>query len=165
MFLSIKSRVASVALCLVACFLLTSQALAGDAVVKNGSEVAVHYVGKLPDDTVFDKSEGRGPLKFKVGSPQIIPGMSNGVIGMKVGDKKTINILPKEAYGEYDKSLLIDVPLKNLPPDVKIGSQLQSPQGYMVTVKELKKETAVIDANHFLAGKTLVFEITMVSIN
>ena len=68
--------------------------------VKNGDTVKVHYHGKLTDGTTFDSSEGRQPLEFEVGSGSVIPGFDSGVVGMSVGDKKTINIPADEAYGE-----------------------------------------------------------------
>ncbi len=136
-----------------------------DGAAKEGSVVEIDYVGKLQDDSIFDKSEGRGPLKFTVGSKNIIPGMSDGVIGMMVGDNKTVTIPAKEAYGERNEKMIFEVPLKNLPQGVKAGSKLTSPQGQMITVKEVKKDSAVLDANHFLAGQTLIFEIKMVSVN
>lgn len=152
------------ALFLVAILSIHSSALAGEA-AKEGSVVEIDYVGKLQDDSVFDKSEGRGPLKFTVGSKNIIPGMSDGVIGMKVGDNKTVTIPPDQAYGVRNEKLIFEAPMKNMPPGIKAGSKLTNPQGQIITVKEVKKDSAVLDANHFLAGETLIFEIKMVSVN
>ncbi len=67
--------------------------------VKSGDTVKVHYHGRLTDGTTFDSSQGREPLQFEVGSGMVIPGFDNGVMGMVVGDKKTINIPVAEAYG------------------------------------------------------------------
>ncbi len=138
---------------------------ADERVAKDGDTVSINYTGKLEDNTVFDASKGRGPLKFKVGTEQIIPGMNNAVRGMKVGEKKTVSIPPTEAYGNRNEKLIFDIPLKQLPQGVKPGSKLMNPQGHPVTVKEINGENAVLDANHFLAGKTLIFDIEMVSID
>ena len=84
---------------------------------------------------------------------------------MKVGESKTVSIPSKEAYGPYNDKLVFEVPTKNLPPGVKAGTPLRDPQGNMVMVKEVKGDKSVLDANHILAGKTLIFDIKLVSIN
>lgn len=138
--------------------------------VKEGSTVSVHYTGKLTDGTIFDSSDGREPLKFKIGEGSLIRGFEDGVIGMKVDESKTVNIKAAEAYGDVREDLFIDVPKSQLPPDLKIeeGMDLisQQPDGQQVVVKvkEIKPEIVVIDANHKLAGKDLIFEIKVTEI-
>lgn len=153
-----------------ACMLMLSLILASPSgadnrAVKSGDNISIHYTGKLEDGTVFDKSEGRDPLKFQVGTPGIIKGMNDGVMGMKVGEKKTLKISPAEGYGERDDKMTFDVPLDKLPKGIKAGERLMSQRGDAVVVKEVKKDVAVLDANHFLAGKTLIFDVTLVSID
>jgi len=137
---------------------------AEDRVAKDGDTVSIHYTGKLEDKTVFDTSENREPLEFTLGDKNLIPGMTNGVRGMKVGESKTITIPQEEAYGPYNDKLVFEVPTKNLPPGIKSGTPLKDPQGNMVIVKEVKEDKTVLDANHILAGKTLIFDIKLVSI-
>jgi FKBP-type peptidyl-prolyl cis-trans isomerase 2 len=138
--------------------------------VKKGDTVKVHYTGKLTDGTVFDSSDGREPLEFKVGDGKLIRGFDEGVVGMQVDENKTINIDAAEAYGDVREDLIIDVPKSQLPPDLKpeVGMELvsQQPDGQqvVVTVKELKPEAIVIDANHKLAGKDLIFDVKLVEI-
>jgi peptidylprolyl isomerase len=139
-------------------------AVAEDRVAKDGDKVAIHYTGSLEDKTVFDTSENREPLEFTVGDKNLIPGMTNGVRGMKVGESKTITIPQEEAYGPYDDKLVFEVPTKNLPPGITAGTPLRDPQGNMVMVKEVNAEKSLLDANHILAGKTLIFDIKVVSI-
>jgi FKBP-type peptidyl-prolyl cis-trans isomerase 2 len=141
-----------------------SSVVAEDRVAKDGDKVSIHYTGKLDDQSVFDTSENREPLEFTLGEPKIIPGMNNAVRGMKVDQSKTVSIPSDEAYGPYDDKLVFEVPTKNLPPGVKTGTPLRDPQGNMVLVKEVKGEKSVLDANHILAGKTLIFDIKLVSI-
>ena len=105
------------------------------------------------------------PLKFTLGEKNIIPGMSQAIRGMKVGESKTVTIASKDAYGPYNDKLVFEVPTKNLPPGVKAGMPLRDPQGNMVLVKEVKGDKSVLDANHILAGKDLIFDIKLVSIN
>jgi peptidylprolyl isomerase len=137
---------------------------------KNGDTVKVHYTGKLTTGDQFDSSAGREPLEFTVGAGQMIKGFDLAIPGMKVGDKKTINIPAAEAYGERSDDALIEFPKENIPADMKLepGMQLtlsnQHGQPVPVIVTEIKDDVVVLDANHFLAGKELVFDIELVSI-
>ena len=138
--------------------------------VKKGDKVKVHYTGKLTDGTVFDSSEGKTPLEFEVGAGMMIAGFDKAVHGMKIGDKKTAEIPAAEAYGNRRDEMLFDVPTSNLPegmePTVGMPLAMQQPDGTPVPVKiaEVKGDTVVIDANHELAGKDLVFDIELVEI-
>ena len=139
-------------------------AVAGDQPAKNGDKVSIHYTGKLENQEVFDTSESREPLEFTLGEKNIIRGMNDAVVGMKVGESKTITIASKDAYGPYNDKLVFEVPTKNLPPGIKAGTPLRDPQGNMVMVKEVKGDKSTLDANHILAGKNLIFDIKLVSI-
>ena len=138
---------------------------------KKGDSVKVHYTGKLTNGEKFDSSEGREPLAFTVGAGQMIPGFDAAIPGMSVGDKKTINIPAADAYGERSDEAIIEFPKENVPADMKLepGMQLtltnQHGQPVPVTVSEIKDDIIILDANHFLAGKELVFDIELVEIN
>jgi FKBP-type peptidyl-prolyl cis-trans isomerase 2 len=140
------------------------------SVVKIGDTVNVHYHGKLTDGTTFDSSEGRAPLQFVVGEGQVIKGFDNALIDMNVGDKKTVQIPVEEAYGPAAPENFIEFPKTEFPPelDPQVGVQLHlsDNQGnhFPVIVTEVKESSVVLDANHPLAGKDLVFEIELVSI-
>ena len=138
--------------------------------IKIGDTVKVHYTGKLEDGTVFDSSlvEGREPLETVLGNNMLIKGFENGLIGLSEGDKRTLEIEPSEGYGEYQEEMVNEIPKGSVPENVKEGEMLQgmSPMGPInVKVVEVKEETVVIDANHPLAGKKLVFDIEVVNIN
>ena len=138
--------------------------------VKHGDTVKIHYTGKLKDGTVFDSSEGREPLEFKIGGGQVIKGFENGVTGMLVDDEKTVEIPPEEAYGYAREDMLLKVPKTNFPdnitPEVGMKLQMQQENGtpVVVTVKKVDEESVTLDANHHLAGKTLIFDLKLVSI-
>ena len=138
---------------------------------KNGDKVKVHYTGKLVSGEEFDSSAGRAPLEFTVGAGQMIKGFDAAIPGMIVGDKKTINILADEAYGPRIEEAIIEFPIANVPPDAKleVGMQLtltnDQGQPVPVTVVELRDDAVIFDANHFLAGQDLVFDIELVEIN
>jgi peptidylprolyl isomerase len=136
--------------------------------IKKGSIVDVHYVGKLSDGAVFDSSEGKNPLKFKIGSGQIIPGFEQSLIGKKVGDKITVKIQPEFAYGSFKEELIIEVPIDKMPGGVKVGELLNAiePNGNSITVivKEVNSDYVKIDFNHPLAGKELTFDIEVIEV-
>jgi peptidylprolyl isomerase len=138
--------------------------------VKDGDIVKVHYTGKLTNGEQFDSSTGREPLEFTVGAGQMIKGFDAAMPGMKVGEKKTINILPEDAYGVKDEQAIIEFPKENIPKEMKpeVGMQLQlrneNGQPFPVTIAEIKDDIIVLDANHSLAGKELVFDIELVEI-
>jgi peptidylprolyl isomerase len=140
------------------------------AQVKQGDVVKVHYTGKLLSGDQFDSSEGREPLEFTVGAGQMIKGFDAAMPGMEVGDKKTVNIPAADAYGEKDPTAIIEFPKENVPADMKLeqGMQLtlsnQEGQPFPVVVTEIKEDIIVLDANHFLAGQELVFDIELVEI-
>ena len=140
------------------------------AQVKDGDTVKVHYTGKLVNGEQFDSSTGREPLEFTVGAGMMIKGFDAALPGMSVGDKKTVNIPAAEAYGEKDPNAVIPFPKENVPADMKLepGMQLtltnQEGQPFPVVVTEIKDDVIVLDANHFLAGEELVFDIELVEI-
>lgn len=137
---------------------------------KKGDVVKVHYKGKLNSGEQFDSSEGREPLKFTVGAGQMISGFDKAIPGMSVGEKKTITIAPSEAYGEKNEEAIIEFPKANIPADMKLESgmklQLRNEAGHPVpvTVTEVKDDVVILDANHELAGKELIFDIELVEI-
>jgi peptidylprolyl isomerase len=137
---------------------------------KDGDSVKVHYTGKLKDGSVFDSSEGREPLEFKVGAGQVIPDFENAVIGMNIGDSKTVDTPAENAYGAYSNEMIVDVPLDQFPPDIKpeigLTLQMRQPDGHAlnVVVSNVSDTVATLDANHPLAGKDLTFEIRLIEI-
>ncbi len=140
------------------------------AQVKEGDTVKVHYTGKLVNGEQFDSSVGREPLEFTVGAGMMIKGFDAAMPGMAVGDKKTVNIPAADAYGEKDPNAIIPFPKENVPADMKLepGMQLtltnQQGQPFPVVVTEIQEDVIVLDANHFLAGEELVFDIELIEI-
>lgn len=137
--------------------------------IRQGSTVEVHYTGRFPnEEQPFDSSEGRDPLKFEVGVGQVIPGFENAILGKNVGDKVQVTISATDAYGEVREDLFVQVPFDKMPGDVEVGQALEAQgengQSAQVFVKEINEDNVVIDGNHPLAGKDLVFEIEVVEI-
>jgi FKBP-type peptidyl-prolyl cis-trans isomerase 2 len=138
--------------------------------VLSDSTVTVNYTGRLEDGTIFDSStvEGREPMTTKLGQGQLIKGFEEGLVDMSEGDKKTVEIESAEAYGEYLDYLIQEVEKSQMPGEVEVGMPLQAQTEMGVVqfvVKEVKDETIVLDANHPLAGKKLIFDLEVVSID
>ena len=138
---------------------------------EDGDSVSVHYTGTLNDGSTFDSSVGRDPLQFTIGQGQMIPGFENAVLGMQVGEKKTVRLKPAEAYGPHQENRVLIISRNELSegmnPAVGDRLQMQTQSGGMVVVVviETNEETVTIDGNHPLAGKALNFEIELVAIN
>lgn len=137
---------------------------------KNGDKVTIHYTGRLLDGTIFDSSQGRDPLPFTIGSGQVIPGFEEAVIGMAIGESKTVNIPVEKAYGPRNEEMVLSVPKNQVPPDIEpeVGMQLQlmneANQPIVVRVVEVTDEHVALDANPPLAGQELVFDIELVTL-
>lgn len=139
------------------------------SVINENSSVKVHYTGKLEDGTVFDSSltEGREPLEVKLGEGKLIPGFEKGLYGLSAGEKTTIKIQANDAYGDIVEERIQEVEKQYVPESVFAGQQLtaDTPQGPItVVVKEIKEATVVLDGNHPLAGKNLIFDLEVIEV-
>ena len=138
--------------------------------VQKGDNVSVHYHGRLIDGSTFDSSEGREPLQFTAGSGQVIPGFDEAVLGMLIGDKKTVHIPVDNAYGQRNEDMVMPYPKSDFPEDMQpaVGMQLQMGDNagnvFPVTIVEVTEDSVLLDANHELAGHDLIFEIELVTI-
>jgi peptidylprolyl isomerase len=138
--------------------------------IKEGDAISVHYTGRLENGEIFDSSQGRSPLDFTVGSGQLIKGFDHAVMGMAVGEKKTVTLQPTDAYGERQEDLFVDLRKKHIPEgmDLEVGMVVELSDGGQnmipAFVQEIHDEFVRMDLNHYLAGKVLVFDIEIVSI-
>lgn len=140
------------------------------AQAKQGDTVKIHYTGKLEDGTVFDTSTGRDPLQFNIGESQVIQGFEKGVTGMALNESKTITIPSDEAYGPHREEMVLNIPRDQFPPNIEpeIGQQLElgqeNGQTTIAIVSQLSESNVTLDANHPLAGETLIFDIQLIEI-
>jgi len=138
--------------------------------VKKGDTVKIHYTARLKDGEVFESSKGHVPFQFTVGDGSVIPGLEKAIIGMRVGEKKTIEVPPEEGFGPRREELVFKVERNTIPSDIDpfIGQNLQMrhPEGGVVNlvVTDMDDETITLDANHPLAGNTIVFDVELVEI-
>jgi FKBP-type peptidyl-prolyl cis-trans isomerase 2 len=138
----------------------------------NGDKIKVHYSGKFEDGTEFDTSKEREPLEFTLGSGAVIPGFEKSIIGMEIGEKKTVTIPAEEAYGLRHEELIWKREKTEFPEGVtpavgkQVGIRLNQPDAPLINalITEVSEDNVTLDANHPLAGKTLVFDIELVGI-
>ena len=135
---------------------------------KNGDRVRVHYTGRLEGGQVFDTSREGEPLEFTVGADNIIQGFSEAVRGMRVGESKTIEIAPDDAYGPRRDGLVTSIPRgqTQFPVEPQVGMRFGLPLedgGQLeVVVTEVTDTHVTIDGNHPLAGQKLIFDVELV---
>lgn len=140
-----------------------------NVVVEKGSSVKIEYTLKDDKGAVIDTNAGKDALAFTQGSQQIIPGLDKALLGMKVGDSKKVTVKPEDGYGNVDPKAEAEVPKTALPEGAAVvGTRLlargQDGHPRPVTVKAVKDTTVVLDLNHPLAGKTLFFDVKIVSV-
>ncbi len=141
------------------------------SIAKKGDRVKVHYVGTFVSGEKFDSSVDRQePIEFVLGAGQMIQGFDKAVEGMTLNERKKITIPSAEAYGEVREDHYIKVDRADVPTDIEliVGSQLavQTGEGQQVPVhiSEVTEEYVMLDANHPMAGKDLVFDLQLVEI-
>ena len=167
--------------------------------VKTGDRVKIHFNGTLEDGTLFDTTyegssceegdcdcgdedcncedggcgcgDAAGPMELEIGAENFFPQVEEALIGMAVGDKKTITIKTVDAFGEYDAEQVSAVPRDQFPDDIdpQVGDTFElvndDGEGMVVTVIDVDGKEVTLDANHPLAGEDLIFELEVVEIN
>jgi peptidylprolyl isomerase len=137
------------------------------AQVKEGDTIRIHYAGKLEDGSVFDSSEGGASLEIKLGRGEFIKGLEEGVIGMEPGESRSIFMPPDKAYGPHLKEKVFefhkDRISEGITPEIGQQMQLYRADGMPLSVTVIDKtETGyIMDVNHALAGKNLIFDVTL----
>ncbi|HMN61167.1 MAG TPA: peptidylprolyl isomerase [Anaerolinea sp.] len=138
-------------------------------VVADDVVVSLEYTLTV-DGEVVDSTEGDDPIEFLQGHENIIPGLEQQLYGLKVGDKKQVSVLAKDAYGEIDPDAVVEVPRRDIPKDIpiKLGVELtvKNEDGELLDARitSIAKETVQLDFNHPLAGKDLNFDVTVVGL-
>jgi len=154
---------------LLAISVIAAEQTKNDSVVKDGMLVSLQFTLFSEDGKTIQTNKGKDPLKYVQGQHMMIPGLEKELAGMKVGQEKHVKIKPEDAYGSVDPKAVQEVPKDQIPPEAqKVGAVLsgRNPQGMPITatVKEVKDKTVVVDLNHPMAGKTLVFDVKVLDI-
>lgn len=135
------------------------------AKVVNGDNVSVYYTGYFANGTVFSTNVGSQPLNFTVGANEVIPGFNNAVIGMQIGQNKTVTVPPSDGYGYVNQSLIISVPLSEFGNSTVTNGEIVTSAAGQATVIAVNSTNVTVDFNPPLAGDTLVFKIQIISIS
>ena len=137
---------------------------------KKGDKVGIHYTCKLEDGTVADSSNGTDPIEFTLGKGEVIKGLEEAVMGMKVGQSKSVNVPPDKAYGLRHEDWALDVPRNKMPDGIKAeaGVCLEIPRedgsSSTAAVTHISESSVTLDFNHPLAGKELIFDVSLLEI-
>ena len=139
---------------------------------KNGDTVRVHYTGRLETGETFDSSVGGDPFEFTVGAGDTIAGFDEGVRGMEVGARKTVEIEAEDAYGQriqervqaIDRALIKQSIGQEPEVGMALAMEIAPDQQIPVTITEVTDSHVTLDANHPLAGEKLIFDIELLEI-
>ena len=135
---------------------------------QTGNTVVVHYTGRLEDGTVFDSSREGEPLRFTLGTGQVLPGFERAVLGLEAGQSRTVTLSPEEGYGQHRDDLVVEMERRYLPSEVQVGHHVHLPMGgdnqLPVIVTAVSEATVTFDANHPLAGEELIFDIELIEV-
>lgn len=154
------------------------------AKAQKGSRVRIDFTGTLEDGTVFDTTLkegsgdcgcddcgcGEGPMELVIGEDSFFTLIEEALVGMAVGEKKTVQIPAEEAFGEYDEEKVFSIPRDQIPADLnpEVGQELEltdeDDEAVMVTVLEVDEDGMTLDANHPLAGENLSYEVELLEI-
>jgi len=137
--------------------------------ITEGKVVSMEYSLRLLDGTMVDSTTNKKPFVYMQGAHQIIPGLERQLLGLKVGDKKKIEVSPEEGYGKVDPAAFIEIPKDKINPTVlKVGETVFTYDSYRrpltAKIKEIKDATVILDLNHPLAGKRLYFDVEILKI-
>lgn len=149
--------------------LTAAEKIKDDRVVKAGMIVSIEYTVKGSDGKLIESSKGQGPLQYIHGRKAMIPGLEKELEGMKIGGEKHVTVKPEDGYGRIDSKAVQEVPKDQIPPNgLKVGAILATKtlegQVKPLRIRQIKEKTVVVDMNHPLAGKTLVFDVKVVDI-
>jgi len=150
---------------------LATGCIGGARTVKEGDTVKLQYTGRLENGEVFDTTQKSGPLEVTLGKKMLIPGLEEALIGMKIGESKTVTIPAEKAYGPHRDDLVVEIPREDLPEgmDPKVGQPMvvrggEEKGGFLVVIIAVGEKTITVDANHRLAGEDLTLDIKVLEI-
>ena len=169
---SLRATLVLVSLCLAAAVAYAEESEEPEkkeTVVEAGSTVGIEYTLTLEDGTKVDSNVGGEAMRFEQGSGQIIAGRDKNLIGMKVGEAKQVRVTPEEGYGQIDPAAFSEVPISELPEDARQPGMMlmaRDDQGRTrrLLVQKIEGDTATLDFNHPLAGKTLTFDVKILDV-
>ncbi len=142
----------------------------GDKPIAPGSKVSLEFQMSLEDGTVVDSNLGKEPLHFEVGAGAVLPGLELALQGLRAGEEKRVVLYPEQAYGMPHPDAFESVPLERIPadhrtPDAVVEGEGPGGERRRFRVHEVREDAVVLDTNHPLAGKTLTFDVKVLSVD
>ena len=136
---------------------------------KSGDTVTIHFSGRLDDGTLFNSSNGKKRMQFVIAkNSSVIEGLKEAVIGMSVGESKTIEITTNKAFGPRLENAVKVLNRRQCPMDIELGQQLKmtdsNARTTIVKVIDISESNVTLDTNHPLAGKDLALDIKLLEI-
>ena len=137
-----------------------------------GDRVRIEYARLVDQCSPNDKRHKPKACEFTVGGKEVFPSLSQGVVGMAPGDRKRLTLQPAEAFGDVQPKLIRHIPRTRFPNRLKlqVGKRLTAVHGVAgrrrrVTVLEITPDTVVVDGNHPLAGKVVILEVNLLTVD
>lgn len=140
--------------------------------IDEDKQITLHFSVLLMDGTVVDSTRDKGPATFKYGDGSLLPGFEKALLGLKVGDKRSVVIETAHGFGERNPANLQEIPRS------RFAKEMVLEQGTMISfanagdggelpgvVQKIEGESVVVDFNHPLAGRDLTFEVEIIGIN
>ncbi len=138
--------------------------------VRRGNTVKLKLTGYLENGTVFQSNTEENPLIVKIGEGEIVAGVEEALVSMKLGTKKKITVTSDKGFGPRSDKLIVEIDKSKLPPEFVpyLGEEIYIPQEIgepiQFRVEKISGDKITFDANHPLAGKTLIYEIEVLEI-
>jgi len=137
-----------------------------DGAISDGKTVGFEYTLSLSDGTVVESNVGGDAFTYVQGGQQILPALEAALVGLAVDDTKEVTLAPEDAYGPVNPQAFQEIPIDQIPEDARVVGSILGAEGYdgPIRVHEVREETVLLDFNNPLAGKTLTFDIRIVSL-
>ena len=141
-----------------------------ELVVSNATKVTLNFSLALEDGTVVDSNIDADPVTFTVGDGNLLVGFERAMFGLKAGDEKALTILPEQGFGMPNPNNLQEIPKSDFPEDLTLepGLMLSFADAQATelagVIKEIQDDTILVDFNHPLAGRTLIFTVKIHSV-
>ncbi len=144
-------------------------ARAADTIVSEGRTVTIEYSLALDDGTVVDSNSGEEGLIFKHGEGAILPALEDALKGAGPGETREITVAPADGFGNVNPEVIQEISLDKLPEDARQEGAIlvisnEEGRQQTISIREIKEDKAVIDMNHPLAGQTLHYKVTVLSV-
>jgi FKBP-type peptidyl-prolyl cis-trans isomerase 2 len=146
---------------------LNGNAQEEDSVIGEGTTVGFEYTLSLSDGTVVESNVGGDAFSYTQGGSQILPALEAALTGLAIDDTKQVTLEPADAYGDVNPEAFQEIPIAQIPEDARVVGTILGAEGFEgpIRVHEVKEEVIVLDFNNPLAGKTLTFDIRIVSLD